>query len=159
MSCAYPGATSADEFWYNIVSGKETLTDLTEADLLAAGEDADLIRTAEYVPRAACIDGVEMFDAAFFGLTPREAEKMDPQHRLFLEHCWRAVEAAGYDPRRLPGPVGVYAGQGANTYIEQVRSQVDRAALKRTGGRWESVGSLENDVDYLTPKISYYLNL
>ncbi|MFD1326102.1 type I polyketide synthase, partial [Micromonospora sonneratiae] len=159
MSCAYPGAADAEQFWHNIMSGVESLTDLTETDLLTAGEDPDLIRTAEYVRRAACIDDVEMFDAAFFGLTPREAEKMDPQHRLFLEHCWRAVEAAGYDPRRLPGPVGVYAGQGANTYIEQVRSQVDRAALKRTGGRWESVGSLENDVDYLTPKISYYLDL
>jgi acyl transferase domain-containing protein/acyl carrier protein len=159
LSCAYPGAKDPEAFWHNIVSGVECLTDLTDDDLAAAGEDADLIRTPEYVRRAGCIDDIDLFDAEFFGLTPREAELMDPQHRLFIEHCWRAVESAGYDPRRLPGPVGVYAGQGANTYIENVRSQVDRQALKKTGGRWESVGSLENDVDYLTPKVSYHLNL
>ncbi|MFC0861438.1 SDR family NAD(P)-dependent oxidoreductase [Sphaerimonospora cavernae] len=159
LSCAYPGASGADEFWNNIVSGVESLTDLTDEDLLAAGEDADLIRSKEYVRRAACIEGIEMFDAAFFGLTPREAELMDPQHRLFLEHSWRAIEAAGYDPQRFPGSVGVYAGQGANTYLERIRARVDAEALKRTGGRMHSVGSLENDVDYLTPKVSYHLNL
>ncbi|MEU2421209.1 SDR family oxidoreductase [Streptomyces sp. NPDC007851] len=159
LSCAYPGAGDSETFWNNIVSGVDCLTDLTEDDLVAAGEDADLIRAPEYVRRAACIDDIDLFDAEFFGLTPREAELMDPQHRLFIEHCWRAVETAGYDPRRLPGPVGVYAGQGANTYIENVRSRVDRQALRKTGGRWESVGSLENDVDYLTPKVSYHLNL
>ncbi|WP_393060976.1 SDR family oxidoreductase [Streptomyces sp. LN549] len=159
LSCAYPGADGPAEFWHNIVSGVESLTDLTDADLAAAGEHSELIRGPEYVRRAACIEGVDLFDAEFFGLTPRQAEQMDPQHRLFLEHCWRAVESAGYDPRGVPGPVGVYAGQGANTYIRNVRSQVDWETSVRAGERWESVGSLENDVDYLTPKVSYHLGL
>ena len=159
LSCAYPGADGPDAFWRNIVSGVESLTDLSDADLAAAGEDPELIRSPDYVRRAACIEGVDLFDAEFFGLTPRQAEQMDPQHRLFLEHCWRAVESAGYDPKDIPGPVGVYAGQGANTYIRNVRSQVDWATSVRAGERWESVGSLENDVDYLAPKVSYHLGL
>jgi phthiocerol/phenolphthiocerol synthesis type-I polyketide synthase E len=159
MSCAYPGAPGPDAFWHNIVTGVESLTRLSTEDLLAAGEDPDLIRAPEYVPVAACLDDVDLFDAEFFGFTPRDAQWTDPQHRLFLEHCWRAVESAGYDPRRIPGPVGVYAGQGPSTYVRNVRSQVDWDAAARAGERWEQVGALESDVDYLAPKVSYHLGL
>ncbi len=159
MSCAYPGAAGPDAFWHNIVTGVESLTRLSTEDLLAAGEDPDLIRAPEYVPIAACLDDVDLFDAEFFGFTPRDAQRTDPQHRLFLEHCWRAVESAGYDPRRIPGPVGVYTGQGPSTYVRNVRSQVDWDTAARAGERWEQVGALETDVDYLAPKVSYHLGL
>jgi phthiocerol/phenolphthiocerol synthesis type-I polyketide synthase E len=159
MSCIFPGADEPDAFWRNIVTGVESLTDLSEEDLRGAGEDPELIRTPEYVRRAACIDNVDLFDAEFFGINPREAERTDPQRRLFLEHCWRAIENAGYDPRRIPGPVGVYAGQSINTYIRSVRSHVDWGEAARTGERWENVGALENDLDYLAPKVSYHLGL
>jgi len=159
MSCAYPGADEPDAFWRNIVTGAESLTDLSDQDLREAGEDPELIRSPEYVRRAACIDDIDLFDAEFFGFTPREAERTDPQRRLFLEHCWRAIENAGYDPRRIPGPVGVYAGQSINTYIRSVRSHVDWREAARAGERWENVGALENDMDYLAPKVSYHLGL
>jgi acyl transferase domain-containing protein len=58
-----------------------------------------------------------MFDAAFFGFNPREAETLDPQHRLFLECGWESLENAGYDPERYPGSIGVYAGTGASGYL------------------------------------------
>ena len=159
MSCIFPGADGPDAFWRNIVTGVESLTDLSDEDLREAGEDPELVRTPEYVRRAACIDNVDLFDAEFFGLTPREAERTDPQRRLFLEHSWRAIENAGYDPRRIPGPVGVYAGQSINTYIRSVRSQVDWGEAARAGERWENIGALENDLDYLAPKVSYHLGL
>jgi acyl transferase domain-containing protein len=159
MSCAYPGAREPDAFWRNIVAGVESLTDLSDDDLREAGEAPELTRAHEYVRRAACIDDVDLFDAEFFGFTPREAERTDPQRRLFLEHCWRAIEDAGYDPRRIPGPVGVYAGQSINTYIRNVRSHVDWGEAARAGERWENYGALENDMDYLAPKVSYHLGL
>ncbi|MFE4575382.1 SDR family NAD(P)-dependent oxidoreductase [Streptomyces chartreusis] len=159
MSCTFPGATTPEEFWRNVSAGVESLTELTDEDLAAAGVDPATAAAPNYVRRAASIDGIDMFDAGFFGMSPREAELMDPQQRLFLEHCWRVIEAAGYDPNRLGVPVGVYAGAGVNTYIDQVRSNVDVKELNATGAELHDVGSIENDLDYLTTRVSYKLNL
>ena len=69
------------------------------------------------MPAGGVLDGPELFDAAFFGVSPREAELMDPQHRLFLECAWEALEAAGYDPQRTGGTVGVFAGASKGDYL------------------------------------------
>ena len=61
--------------------------------------------------------GAEEFDARFFGFYPREAEILDPQHRVFLECAWEALERAGYDPEAYDGLIGVYGGAGMNTYL------------------------------------------
>lgn len=159
ISCAYPGADTPEQFWRNIRDGVESLTRLSDEDLAAAGVDPALSKAPNYVKVAASIDGIDQFDAGFFGMSPREAELMDPQQRLFLEHCWRSVEAAGYDPTGLDVPVGVYAGAGVNTYVTQVRSNVDVQALNVTGEDLHDVGSVENDLDYLTTRVSYKLNL
>jgi acyl transferase domain-containing protein len=159
MSCAFPGADTPDEFWRNISAGVESLTELTDEDLAAAGVDPATAAMPNYVRRAAGIDGIEVFDAGFFGMSPREAALMDPQQRLFLEHSWRAIEAAGYDPTRIDVPVGVYGGAGVNTYINQVRSNVGVNELNATGVELHDVGSVENDLDYLTTRVSYKLNL
>ncbi|WP_051966789.1 type I polyketide synthase [Kitasatospora mediocidica] len=159
MSCAFPGADSPEQFWRNIRDGVESLTVLSDEDLAAAGVDPALSKAPNYVKLAASIEGIDLFDAGFFGMSPREAELMDPQQRLFLEHCWRAVEAGGYDPTRVDVPVGVYAGAGVNTYVTQIRSNADVQALNASGESLHDVGSVENDLDYLTTRVSYKLNL
>ena len=63
------------------------------------------------------LDDVEMFDAAFFGINPSEAEVLDPQQRVFLETAWEALETAGYDPRSFAGAIGVFAGMSNNYYF------------------------------------------
>ena len=96
-----------------------------------------------------------MFDGPFFGFNPHEAEITDPQHRLFLECAWEAMEAAGYDPSRYTGRCGVYAGAGLNTYLlSNLMSHVnfeDSADIFRI--------LIGNDKDHLTTRVSYKLNL
>ena len=159
ISCSFPGALGPEQFWHNISEGVESLTVLTDDDLAQAGVNPALSQASNYVKVAASIDDVDLFDAGFFGMSPREAELMDPQQRLFLEHSWRAVEAAGYDPTRLDMPVGVYGGAGINTYVQQVRSNVDIQSLNASGVDLHDVGSVENDLDYLTTRVSYKMNL
>jgi acyl transferase domain-containing protein len=108
-----------------------------------------------YVPAAGVIDGVELFDADFFGFTPREAELMDPQLRLFLEVCWQACESAGYNPQGYPGRIGVYGGSAATTYFIQ-NLLPNPSVITDTGGL---AVKLLNDKDFLTTHVSYRLNL
>ncbi len=101
------------------------------------------------------LDGAETFDAAFFGINPREAELTDPQHRVFLETAWEAFEDAGYDPLAYTGPVGVFAGMANNSYFPAViaprRAGESPAAALQT--------MLGNEKDYLATRTSYKLNL
>jgi acyl transferase domain-containing protein len=159
ISCKFPGADGPEEFWRNIRDGADSLTRLTDEDLVAAGVDEALMKAPNYVKVAASIDDIDMFDAGFFGMSPREAELMDPQQRLFLEHCWRAMEAGGYAPDRTEVPVGVYGGAGVNSYIHQIRANAEVQARNADGGNLHDVGSVENDLDYLTTRVSYKLNL
>ena len=117
MAGRFPGAANLDEFWRNLVNGVESVSTFTEQEVLTAGVDPQLARDPHYVRRGGVLDGAEEFDAHFFGIYPREAEIMDPQHRVFLELAWEALEHAGYDPGAYPGMIGVYAGTGMNTYL------------------------------------------
>jgi phthiocerol/phenolphthiocerol synthesis type-I polyketide synthase E len=159
MSCLFPGADGPDHFWHNICAGIESLTELTDEDLAREGVAPALAGAPNYVRLAASIEGADMFDAGFFGISPREAEFMDPQQRLFLEHCWRAIEVSGYDPTRLDIPVGVYAGAGVNTYVDQVRANADVLKVNALGADVHEIGSVENEPDYLATRVSYKLNL
>ena len=159
ISCKFPGANGPEEFWRNIRDGVDSLTRLTDEEIVASGVDEALMKAPNYVKVAACIDDIDMFDAGFFGMSPREAELMDPQQRLFLEHCWRAIEAGGYAPDQVEVPVGVYGGAGVNTYIHQIRANAEVQARNADGGNLHDVGSVENDLDYLTTRVSYKLNL
>src|SRR4029077_17542159 len=111
-------------------------------------------RSPTYVKVARTIRDVDQFDAAFFGINPREADVMDPQHRLFLESCWTALEDAGYDPERYPGGVGVYAGSRLNFYLMNVYS--DPALVRAVG---DLTAQIANEKDYLATRVSYKLNL
>jgi phthiocerol/phenolphthiocerol synthesis type-I polyketide synthase E len=151
----FPGAPDADRFWYNLRDGVEAVTQFTDSQLLSAGLDPVLINQPTYVKSGILLDDIEMFDAQFFGITPREAEFTDPQHRLFLELAWEAMENAGYDPNNFKGRVGVYAGSGPNSYFYR--------HLISNPNVFESLGSLQKliatEKDYLATRVSYYLNL
>src|SRR6478672_5633877 len=85
----FPGANSAEEFWANLVAGKETVSVFSDDELVASGFDPNALRKAgQYVPARGVLENAECFDAAFFGIHPKEAEVMDPQQRIFLEACW-----------------------------------------------------------------------
>ena len=101
MSLRFPGAKSPAEFWKNLRDGVETVSFFTKDELQQAGVPLEALQQPNYVPAKAIVDGVEMFDYQFFGLTPREAELMDPQQRLFLECAWEALENAGQVQRLL----------------------------------------------------------
>jgi len=155
MACRFPGAADLDAFWEVLRDGRETIRSFTEDELRQAGvADADLSAPG-YVKARAVLDGVELFDATYFGYTPKEAEIIDPQHRLFLEIAVHALEHAGCDPQRVEGRVGVYAGAGMNTYLFNnlaSRSEV----LKAAGGLSVVLG---NDKDFLATRVAYKLDL
>src|ERR1044072_2201639 len=117
MAGRFPGAKNLDEFWRNLRDGVESVTPLSNEELLEAGVNPACLNDPSYLKAAAVLDDIEMFDGSFFGFNPREAEITDPQHRLFLECAWEVMEAAGYDPSRYTGRCGVYAGSGLNSYL------------------------------------------
>jgi acyl transferase domain-containing protein len=110
MAGRFPGARNTSEFWSNLHDGVESIRDLTEAELLAAGASSGDLANPDYVRRAPVLDGVPLFDASFFGFSPRDASIMDPQHRHFLECAWEALEDAAHPPQRFSGSIGVFAG-------------------------------------------------
>jgi non-ribosomal peptide synthase protein (TIGR01720 family) len=154
MAGRFPGAAGVDEFWSNLRAGVESIRRFAPEELREAGVDPRLFQDPNYIPARGAVDGIEWFDAAFFGVPPREAEITDPQHRMFLEVAWEALERAGVDPQRAPGRVGVYAGCGMNTYAQTLNS-FGRFA-KSAGVLTALVGS---DKDYLATRVSYKLGL
>ena len=151
-----PGAQNANEFWNNLRDGVESIRTLEMEELIAAGEKPERARRKNYVARAADLAGMEMFDADFFGLSPKDAAIMDPQHRQFLECTWEAFEDAGRPPETIEGPVGVFAGCGMGSYFyfnvcshRDLVDQVGMFLLRHTG----------NDKDFLSTRVSHLLNL
>jgi acyl transferase domain-containing protein/acyl carrier protein len=156
MSGRFPGARNLDEFWRNLEAGVESITTLSDADLLAAGVDRRHLAAPELVKASGFLDDVDLFDAAFFGYSPREAETLDPQHRLFLECAWEAMESAGYAPDVGRRPVGVFGGVGMSGYLLQLLGNPDYLAALGEGSTLLLHG---NDKDHLTTRVSYKLNL
>jgi acyl transferase domain-containing protein len=108
-----------------------------------------------YVRASASLDDIELFDASFFGVNHREAEMMDPQHRIFLECAWEALENAGYDAETYHERIGVYAGHGLTSYLLS-NLYSNRQSIWAISGSHSLLG---NDKDYLSTRVSYKLNL
>src|SRR5690349_13729580 len=108
MACRFPGARDVNEFWESIRNGVEAISFFTEDELIASGVEPELIARPNYVRAGTVLKDIDLFDASFFGYTPREAETMDPQQRLFMECSWEALEHAGYDPDAYDGLIGLY---------------------------------------------------
>ncbi|MFN2416207.1 MAG: type I polyketide synthase [Pyrinomonadaceae bacterium] len=154
LALRFPGARSAEEFWRNLRDGVESVAFFSDEELLAAGTRPELLARPDFVRAYGALEGVELFDAPFFGFTPREATIMDPQHRLFLECAWEALEHAGLDPETYGGAVGVFGGAGLNTYLGNLFADPEFAA---TIDHFQA--GVANDKDFLTTRVSYKLNL
>ncbi|RMD95401.1 MAG: SDR family NAD(P)-dependent oxidoreductase, partial [Calditrichaeota bacterium] len=156
MAGRFPQSRDLEEFWQNLRNGVEMITFLSEEDLKAEGIDPSVYNNPNYVKSAGgVLEDVEMFDAAFFDYTPREAEVMDPQHRLFLECAWEAFENAGYNPEKYPGAISVFASASMNSYLLNYL-MTNKSLLESLGGFNIMVS---NDKDFLTTRISYKFNL
>jgi amino acid adenylation domain-containing protein len=156
IGCAgrFPEAPDVERFWQNLCNGVESVSFFSNEELAGSGIDVSRL-PSNYVPARAILENPEYFDAAFFGYTPREAEIMDPQQRVFLETAWEALENAGYDPERYRGLIGVFAGMANNTYLHSnLHSHPD--LLEKTGAFPVMIA---NEKDYLTTRVSYKLNL
>ncbi|MFL5542434.1 MAG: type I polyketide synthase, partial [Longimicrobiaceae bacterium] len=154
MSGRFPGARSVAEFWSNLAGGVECISFFAPEQLVAEGVAPETVADPAFVPAHGAMPDAFAFDAPFFGVTPAEARAMDPQQRVFLECAWSALEDAGYEPGRVPGPVGVYAGSGASGYLARVLA--DAATVEAVGVK---VALFGNEKDYLTTRASYKLGL
>ncbi|QJW98083.1 non-ribosomal peptide synthetase/type I polyketide synthase [Frigoriglobus tundricola] len=160
MAGRWPGAATPDQLWRNVRAGAENISRLTADELEVAGAAA-LAARPDYVRARSVLDGADLFDAGFFGILPKEAELLDPQHRVFLECCWHALEDAGYDPGTYPGAIGVVAGCTFNTYFLR-NLCADRAFIEGftdtypLGGYPTLLGAI---ADTLATRVSYKLNL
>ncbi|MEV4658609.1 AMP-binding protein [Micromonospora sp. NPDC049301] len=113
----FPGAPDVATFWWNLCAGVDAIHDHTDEELAALGVGPGLRADPRHVKATGRLDGVADFDAEFFAFGDREAARTDPQHRLFLETAWEALEDAGHDPTRFPGLVGVYGATSVNRYF------------------------------------------
>ncbi|MCP4659703.1 MAG: polyketide synthase, partial [bacterium] len=148
------GADSVETLWHHLCEGQESIRSLSDEELAAAGVERSIYDAPDYVRVAADLKNPDRFDAGFFGFSPREAEILDPQHRVFLECAWHALEAAGYDPGRFAGRIGVYAGAGMSRYAMNVFSNRELVESLGAAALTFAVGQ-----DFLAPRVSYKLNL
>jgi len=150
----FPGAKNIDEFWHNLRNGIESVSFFTDEELLLSGINSTVLSHPNYVKAQSTLEDVEFFDASFFGFNPREAEITDPQHRVFLECAWEALENAGYDSHTYKGTIGVYAGSSLSTHLlsvylnQNIRESINPHQLIIAG-----------DKDFLTTRVSYKLSL
>ncbi len=165
MSGCFPDAANLQEYWENIRAGRASIRPLDDQTILDSINQADTatrkcigeqFKTPHYVKKASLLkDDVALFDAAFFGFNPNEAELLDPQQRKFLELAWEALEHAGVDPARYAGLIGVYAGTNLSRYfLINVWSNRKLMHSER-----ELLGGIGNEQDYVSNRVSYKLDL
>lgn len=151
MACRFPGAADLGEFWSNLRGGVESIRfwkDSEVADRNRRGDDSNGV----YIPASGWLEGIDQWDAEFFGTNADEARRLDPQHRLFLEMAWHALEDAGIDPRREHGKIGIFATAGPNLYARRFGLEPDLA------GDFEAALA-RSAPDFLSMRASYALGL
>lgn len=158
MAGRFPGADDVDALWRNIRDGVESVAAFTDEQLRAQGVAQELLDDPAYVKAGTQFKGFDQFDAGFFGYSPREAEYLDPQQRIFLECAWAALEHAGCDAQNWPGKVGVYAGEGPNLYL--MRHLLPAFGLGDGHGIAELLGLMSgNSGGSLCTRVAYKLDL
>lgn len=155
MAGRFPGAPDIHALWSLLEQRREGITRLDRARLLAEGVPAAILDDARYVPAAAALEGIDRFDAGFWGIAPHEAALMDPQQRILLETAWHALEDAHCDPRRSDAQIGVFIGSAISTYLLfRLRAQIEGPS--RAGQLLAMAG---NDKDYAATQLAYRLDL
>ena len=151
----FPGAADVGAFWTNLEQGREGIIVPSDDELLAAGVSPALLRQPGYVKAKGVLADGDLFDADFFGYSPREAEIMDPQHRVFLECAWEALESAGYDPHQFGGRIGLFAGSSLNSYL--LFNIMTNQRVVDSAGPFQTL--IASDKDFLATRVSYKLGL
>ncbi len=154
MACRFPGARNLEEYWQNLLAGKDTITELT-ADQLSPDVPAALSDDPRYVKAAGLLDEPYSMDASFFDINPMEAKLIDPQQRVLLELSWHALEHAGYPPGPLIRRTGVFAGVEDNSYYRAEIMPYPEA--ERRSGRFSVMTG--NEKDYVAMRIAHKLDL
>ena len=155
MSGRFPAAKTLEEYWRNLRDGVESIRLFTDEELLALGVDSSALRSSNFIKAGSILDDVDKFDASFFGYSPREAEMLDPQHRIFLECAWEALENAGHTPDAFEGLIGVYAGMSLSTYL--LYNLLDNPRCSSVEDHFQVM--LGSDKDFLSTRVSYHFNL
>ncbi|MBJ6763014.1 acyltransferase domain-containing protein [Myxococcaceae bacterium JPH2] len=155
LSGRFPGARDLKGFWDNLRRGADARRVPTDAELDEAGVPRAMREQPQWVRASYVLEDASHFDAALFGYSPREAELMDPQQRLFLECSLEAMEHAGYDPERISGAVAVFGATSPSSYL--LRALTRQPDLLDTAGTYALM--LANDKDYLTTRVSHRLGL
>lgn len=150
----FPGAATVEAFWTNLRAGVESVRFFSDDELRAAGVSVALLANPNYVKARPQLNGVDRFDAAFFGIPPREAELMDPQHRLLLEVAHEALERAALSPDDFDGLVGVFASAAMSAYL--LHHLVGHPRAGEAGGVAVGLGNFQ---DFVATRLSYKLNL
>ena len=151
----FPGAESTEEFWQNLRNGVESIHRFTDEELIAEGFSQADLDQPNFVKATPILPDVEQFDAEFFGFSPRDAEIIDPQFRIFLELSWAALEDAGYDPESFDGRIGVFGGANISRYYMHHLMPASQAGMVDGGMMTQCF----NDKDALCTLVSYKLNL
>ena len=154
-SCRFPDADNIEQFWENLVNGKDSVRSLDENELGESGVAEKEYQQKNYVNSHIPLKHIDRFDADFFDYTNKEAELMDPQQRLFLLTAWEALERSGYDPSRYAGRIGVYAGVGLNFYF--LRNLLSNPEVIASAGILPI--AISSRGDFMTTQVSHKFNL
>ncbi len=155
MSCRCPKSKNVDGFWHNLREGINCISNLSDEEIIASGVPSSALKHPNYIKAGGVLENADLFDASFFDLSPKEAEIIDPQHRLFLETSWEALENSGYDSENYTGAIGVYAGCSISTYL--LFNLYSNQTLLDSVDRYQAV--IGNDKDFLSTRVSHKFNL
>jgi len=155
MAGRFPGAKTLEAFWDNLRNGREAVRFFSDDELLAGGVSPELLDDPDYVKASIPLEEMDQFDAGFFDYTAEQAEIIDPQHRLFLEACWQAMENAGYPPGSGEEVVGVIGGAGTGNYL--LYNLLSNLPLLQKAGVAQVRHA--NRADNLATRVAYKLDL
>ncbi|MDN3638483.1 amino acid adenylation domain-containing protein [Simiduia curdlanivorans] len=152
----FAGAEDTDSLWRNLCQNIEALRFASDDELRSAGVSEENIQDPDYIRAYFSLDDLEYFDAGFFGYQPREAELMDPQHRIFLEQAWAALDNAGYsDTERYTNKISVFGGIARDAYSHNYVSKHSTYQEDIS----EFYVNMGNDKNFPATRVAYQLNL
>lgn len=154
MSGAFSGANNVSEFWQLIVNQQEGVKFHSKEECRKLDIDELLLENPQFIPVSGQVEGVELFDPLFWGISPNEARQIDPQIRKFMDHCWSVLESSGYTNQRKKKNIGVFGGIGASSYLTE---NILNGELADEVNRWEA--SMSNIKDALATKVAFHLGL